>query len=334
MLICFPHAPQKYGGPGSFQSRFEQYLVSNNVQVDILNYKSNPDIIFIVGGSRKIFLILYHKLKGVRVVQRLDGLNTEHRKNILNLKSFLYAEVQYWIVIFLFLVVADQIIFQSDYIKNTWLSRYGNINKDYRVIYNGFTPQLDHYREVLLSKIPTSKITILCVEGHINGPAAEEILCSVEDYFVDVFGSFDLSVKHRVLSRAKSFVLFHGYLKSHTFYKVYCGRRIFLLLETNPPCPNAVVEALSYGCPVVAFDSGAISELVDETCGFILPYDGNAKNFEAPKVDSLNYALNYVSLNYDNLSKGAFERAAKFYSFEKIGNEYINYINNNYENTI
>jgi len=54
-------------------------------------------------------------------------------------------------------------------------------------------------------------------------------------------------------------------------------------------CPNVVLEALSCGRPVVATEVGDIPELVDRSCGLLVP-SGNA----AALTDALDAALNSV----------------------------------------
>lgn len=53
-------------------------------------------------------------------------------------------------------------------------------------------------------------------------------------------------------------------------------------------CPNAVIEALSCGRPVVATHVGGIPELVDSSCGLLVP----VRN-PAALVDALNAGLNF-----------------------------------------
>ncbi len=42
--------------------------------------------------------------------------------------------------------------------------------------------------------------------------------------------------------------------------------------EVNPPCPNSVIEALACGLPVIGFDTGSLSEIVQGGAGRLVPY--------------------------------------------------------------
>ena len=47
---------------------------------------------------------------------------------------------------------------------------------------------------------------------------------------------------------------------------------VFVLPAREDPFPLVCLEALAVGCPVVAFDTGGIPELLDRGCGFTVPY--------------------------------------------------------------
>jgi glycosyltransferase involved in cell wall biosynthesis len=53
-----------------------------------------------------------------------------------------------------------------------------------------------------------------------------------------------------------------------------------VVLGTHQGCPNAVLEALAAGIPVIANASGGTGELVDASCGWLLPEDVGAGALE------------------------------------------------------
>jgi glycosyltransferase involved in cell wall biosynthesis len=52
---------------------------------------------------------------------------------------------------------------------------------------------------------------------------------------------------------------------------------IFCFPSHTEGCPNAIVEAIACGCPVVATNVGGIPELVDESCGILVPAHDSGK---------------------------------------------------------
>ena len=53
-IIGFPHPPQPYGGPGSFQVRLEKELIKLRWKVVYPDQKVCPDVILVVGGTKKV----------------------------------------------------------------------------------------------------------------------------------------------------------------------------------------------------------------------------------------------------------------------------------------
>jgi glycosyltransferase involved in cell wall biosynthesis len=89
---------------------------------------------------------------------------------------------------------------------------------------------------------------------------------------------------------------------------------VYLSLDINPACPNTVAEALACGAPVVAFDTGALPELVDTSCGKVVPYGSNPWDLEYPDVDNLMQSIIEVFEKYDTYSKAASIKAIENYT--------------------
>ena len=52
---------------------------------------------------------------------------------------------------------------------------------------------------------------------------------------------------------------------------------VLALPSRNEGCPNVVLEALACGTPVVAARVGAVPDLLDESCGIIVPPEDPAQ---------------------------------------------------------
>jgi glycosyltransferase involved in cell wall biosynthesis len=97
---------------------------------------------------------------------------------------------------------------------------------------------------------------------------------------------------------------------------------VYLSLDILPACPNTVAESLACGSPVVAFDTGALPELVDDTCGKIVPYGSNPWDLEYPDVKSLKEAIIKLFLDYDTYALKAYQKASEEYSLELMFKNY------------
>ena len=80
---------------------------------------------------------------------------------------------------------------------------------------------------------------------------------------------------------------FAGALAQERIPEMDRSAHLLFSADLNPACPNSVIEALACGTPVVGFDTGALKELVPETCGRIVPYGGDPWKLETPDLPGL-----------------------------------------------
>ena len=66
-------------------------------------------------------------------------------------------------------------------------------------------------------------------------------------------------------------VLFHGRRPRNEVDKFYAGSDVFLFPSFREPSGNVVLEAMSYGLPMIVADLGGPAFVVDESCGFRVP---------------------------------------------------------------
>ena len=322
MIICFPHKPG-FGGPGSFQNRFERSLKMDG---EIVTYRENsltPDVIFIVGGTGKFFWLLWMKLKGIPIIFRLDGINWLHRKKNFSFFFKMKAELIVQINKFYHAFLADAVIYQSKFVEEWW-EKEGWIKKtNSKIIYNGVAIQ---EKSILHTRNNKKRLVIL--EGKIDyTPYAIKLMNELAEHLpkdieIELYGGFeDKRNKWQINNRIKYFEV----IPREKVLSVLPGS-VFLSLDINPACPNTVLEAMSCGAPVVAFDTGALSELISDNCGRIVPYGGNPWNLDYPDVTSLSKAIIDVINDRQNLSENAYRHVSNQFNFDNIFKQYIDII--------
>jgi glycosyltransferase involved in cell wall biosynthesis len=93
--------------------------------------------------------------------------------------------------------------------------------------------------------------------------------------------------------------------------------------EVNPPCPNSVIEALSCGLPVIGFDTGSLSELVQGDAGRLVPYGANPWKLEPPDSVALANAATEVLDDQNRFRTSARERAETMFDVESMVDQYL-----------
>ena len=95
-----------------------------------------------IGGTRRLDLLWQAQRRGVRIVQRLNGMNWIHRQTRTGLRHYLRCEVNNWILATIRSSLADQIVYQSEFTRDWWTTVYGQINSPDTIIHNGVDLQV------------------------------------------------------------------------------------------------------------------------------------------------------------------------------------------------
>lgn len=76
---------------------------------------------------------------------------------------------------------------------------------------------------------------------------------------------------------------FRGTVDNDTIYQFYSKQHVdlFLLMSEYEGMPVSIMEALSFGIPVMATNVGGIGEMIDQRCGFLLPKNAVVKEAAA-----------------------------------------------------
>lgn len=323
MKICFPHSPGS-GGPGSFQVRFEQGLKERGWLISYAGDSIEPDLVFVVGGTKKLLWLLRMKLKGTPIVYRLDGINWLHRKKNVGIKLYLVTEFRNWISKCIHAFLADKIIYQSRFVEKWWKKCGWRNRENASVIYNGVN--LSRMKEANYDEGISKEKRLVILEGTIDyTPYATQLInelaeCLPKEISINLYGKFS---NQKNIEKLHNRINYVGFLERSKVFEVLSGS-VYLSLDINPACPNTVIEALSCGAPVAAFDTGSLTELVKNGAGEIVAYGSDPWKLGYPDTPKLLNKLIDIFDNYEYMSKRAKELAINYYDIEIMIDQYEN----------
>ena len=150
-------------------------------------------MIFIIGGTKKIFWLLKNKIYGTKIILRLDGINdySYHFKD--GFLNFVKSRIINIIVNFIRCRLANHIVYQSLYVRKVWKT-FGATKSGSSVIYNAV--DLNEFNPTNKdSKLLNAKIVV--VEGTVQGPLAVNALNAISFYKVDIYGSLQKEIKKK-----------------------------------------------------------------------------------------------------------------------------------------
>jgi formylglycine-generating enzyme required for sulfatase activity len=134
----------------SFRLKFEQGLRSRKINVTH-DLAEESDAILVIAGTRFLPQLWRARQRGIRVVQRLDGVNWVQRVKWSGLKYTIRAEYGNFILAFIRNFLADRVVYQSQFIRQWWEDWHGATKAPATVIINGvdlqtYSPAGEHER--------------------------------------------------------------------------------------------------------------------------------------------------------------------------------------------
>lgn len=317
----------------SFRAKFEDGLRKRGIEVTH-NPDEESDAILVIGGTRHLFLLWKARRRGIRIVQRLDGVNWVQRVRWSGLRYTLRAEYGNALLSLIRNAFSDRVVYQSEFIRGWWEDWYGLARARAQVILNGV--DLEVYMPGSQNAIPTHPpYRLLVVEGSLAGGldtglrAAVRLAKILSEKFpvvLTVAGKVDGRTQARLVKENKIPVEFVGVIPRERIPELMRSSHLLFSAEINPPCPNSVIEALACGLPVVGFDTGSLRELVGEQAGKLVPYGGDPWKLETPDVPALANTAIEILKNQERFGSAARARAEEALGLDKMVDAYLKFL--------
>ncbi len=331
--ICIYPRVETIGGVGSFRLKFAAGLKKRGIEVTEDLNAPRVDFILLLAGTRNLVGLRRARKRGIPVIQRLDGINWVQRKRRTNLRYWLRAEYGNANLAFIRRYLADKVIYQSEFTRRWWEDWYNPTRVPQQVIHNAV--DLAVYRPSSHRAEKPKKYRLLLVEGSMAGGLDTGLLWAVElterlsrsaPVELLVVGRVDAARQAQILAESKADIRFLGVVPREEIPSIDRSADLYFSAELNPPCPNAVIEALACGLPVLGFDTGSLAELVAPSAGKIVPYGGQVWDLEKPDLAALTKAALEILADLDAYKKNARQHAEKNFSLESMVDTYLQFI--------
>ena len=323
--ICILPKLDGHGGPSSFQSKLRAGLAARGIETHHDPRRAGTQALLVIGATRKLGDLLYAKTHGVRIVQRLDGMNWLHKRKATGWRHFLRSERMNLQLSFIRRWLADAIVYQSGFTRDWWNTTFGSLRKPSHVIHNGvdlktFSPAKD-------DDAPRDFIRLLVVEGSFKGGHERDLFNAVDaaqhlsdlldrEVELAIAGNAPAEMRGQVSLTHKARVRWLGIVPHDDIPALDRSAHMLFPAEINAACPNSVVEALACGLPVVSYATGSIPELIGQEGGIAVPYGANYWKLEAPQTEPLAKAAAEVLDKLEKFRVNARKRAEENFGLE------------------
>jgi glycosyltransferase involved in cell wall biosynthesis len=330
--ICLVPNVSGTGGMVSFKHKLSAGLLQRGFEVSIDLAGEAPRAVLIIGGTRELAALWRLKRKGVRLVQRLDGINWIQRKRRTGLKHFLRAETSNLLQSGIRRHLAERIVYQSAFAQSWWEDWYGVPAAATYMIHNGvdlktYTPDGSHER-------PQGRYRLLVVEGSLDGGyelGLENAVALAEELNqthrlpmeLMVVGKASPGLMAEWDRRSRVPIVWAGSVAREAIPALDRSAHLLYAADLHPACPNAVIEALACGLPVAAFETGALRELVPPGAGCIAPYGSDPWQIGKPDIPGLAVLAVPILTNPEPYRLAARAQAEKAFDLEGMVEKYL-----------
>lgn len=342
--VCLVPRLNGVGGMVSFQHKLADGLHARQIE-DVYDLADHPyQAVLVIGGTRNLVGVWQARRRGVPVVQRLDGMNWLHRlggRFRTGLRHYLRAEYGNFMLQLIRSRLASRIVYQSEFVRGWWERVYGSTPVASQVIYNGvdlqvFTPNGSE-------SPPADRWRLLMVEGSLMGGYEQGLQVGVQllerlvgtcraqlgkpvELMVvgrvppDTQRRWEAYLGERIVDASINWA---GLVPRQAIPEIDRTAHLLYSADINPACPNAVIEALACGLPVLAFETGALSEMVQPAAGRVVPYGGNPWHLDPPDITALAHGALEVLQAGAAMRQAARRRAEAAFSLDTMVEAYL-----------
>ena len=331
--ICLIPKLDGLGGMVSFEAKFIQGLDAR--QIPHTFNLNDPEItaVLVIGGTRHLLPLWRAKRRGARIIQRLNGMNWLHKAEKTPLRAALRATANNTLLATIRRNLADRIVYQSEFSRSWWNRVYGEVAIPTQVAHNGV--DLSQYTPDGPGERPTDHYRILLVEGRLTGGYARGLETAVQmaaavqtEHKLPVELMVVGEVSPEIQSRAQALapdlsITWRGVVPREAIPTLDRAAHVLFSADLNAACPNSVIEALACGLPVVAYDTGALAELVRGGAGEVVPYGADYWRLQDPVIPPLATACAGILKDNAAYRQKARQRAETAFGLDTMVEAYL-----------
>lgn len=338
--ICLVPESRSLGGPRTFQRNLIAWAEqSGAAEVHFDAGRDDIDAFLVIGGPKKYLRRLIRaRRQGIPVVHRLNGMNWIHRCRKTSLKYWLHSEAANLAIAIYRRFICSRIIYQSPFCEKRWNTVYGSLQKPSAVIFNG--TDTDIFTPGGSAPDLSERIDFILVEGSFRygmdfgldagSDLAAALAGRLEKHVcMHVAGKTSPDSEEKIRQRLEASgenasVVFEGVCSREQLLSLERGAAFFFSSEIHAACPNAVIEAMACGVPVIGYDTGALKDVTGDA-GIIVPYGADPWKLEQPDRAPLIDAAEKVILQNEVYRQKARARAETEFSIAKMARAYLDF---------
>ncbi len=227
-----------------------------------------PDAIFVTGTHLNIWIgLLSFFIKPTQLFARESSITNQMKMHLT--KHYFRAKVVLSLIKFIY-PKFDKIICQSIGMKNSMMNHYGLLENKLTIISNPI-----QYTSLINTRQPNETIKLVTIgrfspeKGHIR--LIEAMAKLSNNFSLDIYGSGHL--ENVLLEKIKELNLEQRVKicgQSKNAKETLIDYDALILTSFTEGFPNVVLESLSVGTPVIAYQVSGVDEMINDNNGFVI----------------------------------------------------------------